>query len=598
MDNATKDPPPISGSYLELCLGRKTVIPGTAAKPRTGPDSSLELFRLIEKARKDKQIRGLVLNLSGFSADRAALWELRKLLESFKAPDPQGAAQQPAVRQAAVQQTPEGGKKIVAYLSQGDLDLYCLAAVADKIVLDTVGSLSFFGFLYGRGFLRHALEKTGIGVRELRYLKYKSAQETFTRDSLSEADKEQYGAYLDDTFAVTRALLMESRSLGEDEVNRIINEEFLYSAALAKERGLVDYTGRTDAVQEAVRELEGGKPRSWFRWGDAQFSLLPAGHGKKGAGKGEEPRPYHAESGGFLRKKDEIAVVHAKGQTDLERGMAARTLAPLIREISQRKAVKALVLRIESPGGSAEAADYIAQAVSGAKERIPVVVSMGSVAASGGYWAAMNASAIVASPYTLTGSIGVISGWFYNRGLYDKLGLGVDTLSRGAHADLMAGILIPHRDLTGEEEQRFRRLILDLYAAFVAKVAEGRNLSPTAVEAAAQGRVYSGLRARDAGLVDRIGGLAEALRTARELAKIPPDKPVRYSEYPRPKFIERIALRFGLPPPPFAASRAAGPPWPGLLGALWPEAAGIEDLWYRLSRNGEAMPILPLGLLP
>jgi protease-4 len=571
MDHAPEQAPPedrapLSGSYLELCLGRRRPIPAYSGKARPGPDTSLELFKLVERARRDRRIRGLALNLAGFSADRAVLWELRKILESFKAPGGRPGA--------------GGRKKIVAYLSQGDLDLYCLASAADRIVLDPVGALNFFGYLYGRGFFRRTLEKTGVGVRELRYLKYKSAQETFTRDSLSEADQEQYGAYLDDTFALTRALLSESRSFSGEDLDRIINDEYLYSAGLAKERGLVDYTGRGEALQEAVRELEGGRVRSWFRWGDARFSLLPAGE----AGKGEEPRPYFPESGGIFKPRDEIALLRARGQTDLERGMAARTLAPLIREISRRKAVKALVLRLESPGGSAEAADHIDQAVLEAKKRIPVVVSMGAVAASGGYWAAMNASSIVASPYTLTGSIGVISAWFYDRGLYDKLGLGVDTLSRGAHADLMAGILIPRRDLSEDEEQRFRRLILDLYAVFVAKVAEARNLSPQAVEAAAQGRVYSGSGALKAGLVDRLGGLAEALERARELAEIPPDRRIRYNEYPKPRFIDKISARFGLPAPPLSA----GIPAPLLR---W------EDLWYRLSRNGEAMPILPLGPL-
>jgi protease-4 len=600
--------PPVPGAYLELCLGKRAAIPGNLAKPRSA--SPLEVFRLIEKARKDKQVRGLALNLAGFSADRASLWELRKNLEYFKSP-----ASPPGRSGAA------SGKKIIAYLSQGDLDLYCLASAADRIVLDATGSLSFFGFLYGRGFARRALEKAGIGARELRYFKYKSAQESFTRDSLSDADKEQYGAYLDDTFAVTRALLMKSRSWSADKVDRLINDEYLYSAVRAKERGLVDYVGRGEAVVEAARELEGGYPRFWFRWGDAQFSLLPARqgreqehgqgkkhgqeHSEKGPEKSPEPRPYHAESGGFPRKRAEIALVYARGQTDLERGMAAGSLAPLIREVSRRKVVKALVLRVESPGGSAEAADHIDRAVSDAKERVPVVVSMGSVAASGGYWASVNASAIVASPHTLTGSIGVISGWFFDKGLYDKLGLGVDTISRGDHADLMAGILIPRRDLSAGEEERFRRLILDLYAGFVAKVAEGRKLEPAAVEAVAQGRVYSGLRAKEAGLVDRIGGLAEALQTARELAGIPPDKQIRYSEYPKPRLIDKLSARFGLPLPHSVPKVL--PFLPGFWGLLWPESAEIpagipvgipEDLWYRLSRNGEVMPILPLGLSP
>jgi protease-4 len=536
-----------------------------------------------------------VLNLAGFSADRSYLWELRAMLESFKAPVPPAA----------------GGKKIVAYLSQGDLDLYCLVSAADKIVLDPTGSLSLLGFLYGRGFVRGALEKIGLGVRELRYLKYKSAQETLTRDRLSQADKEQYGAYLDDTFTLTKTLLMKSRSWSEEDFNRILNDEYLYSAFRAREQGLVDYLGRGPEVREAVRSLEGGRPKNWVRWGDPQFSLLEAGGREKEA----PPHPYHLKEGGFLRgivgKEIEIALVYAEGQTDLERGMAARSLAALIRELPRRKAVKALVLRIESPGGSAEAADYIAQAVGEVKEKIPVVVSMGSVAASGGYWAAMNASCIVASPYTLTGSIGVIAAWFFDKGLYGKLGLGVDLLTRGAHADLPAGILIPRRDLSGEEEGQFRRLILDLYADFVRRVAEGRNLSVQAVEAAAQGRVYSGLRAKEAGLVDRIGGLDEALRTARELAKIPRTRRVRCREYPKPRLIDRVAARFGLPAPPvtgFVAVPAAGTYANGTLSGLsrlysldlsYPEAAGIlDDLRYRLSRNGEAMPILPLGLFP
>ncbi|MDR3147854.1 MAG: signal peptide peptidase SppA [Treponema sp.] len=576
----SEETPTFPASYLEVCLGKRAPITASLLKPRPLSDPCLELFKLIEKARKDKHIRGLVLNLSGFSADRACLWELRTILETFKTP-----ASQPAASNAARKARCNARrKKIIAYLSQGDLDLYCLASVADRIVLDTTGSLSLLGPLYGRGFFSRTLKKAGIGVRELRYLTYKSAQESFTRDSLSEADKEQYGAYLDDTFAVTKALLMEGRSWSGDDVERVINDEYLYSAARAKERGLVDYIGRGEALREALRELEGGEPRAWLRWGDAQFSLLPIGPAEKAL----EGRPYRVESGGFPRRTAEIAVVYARGQTDFERGMAARSLAPLIREISRRKAVKALVLRIESPGGSAEAADHVGRALSDAKKRIPVVVSMGAVAASGGYWASMNASSIVASPYTLTGSIGVIGGWFFDQGLYARLGLGLDTINRSAHADLMAGLLIPRRDLSAEEEAQFRRLILDLYAEFVAKVAAGRNLSPEAVEAAAQGRVYSGLRARDLGLVDQVGGLAQALQKARELAAIPPAKRIRYSEYPKPKLVERLSARFGLPAPPFSLPAST-------LGML----AGLpEDLWYRLSRNGEAMPILPLGLLP
>jgi protease-4 len=243
---------PKNRTYLELNLGRRSAIPGGIPRKRPSAESPLEVFNAIAKAAADKRIRGIVLNLAGFSAGRSYLWELRQALEEFKLPKSSNTAG----KTAGDRTTPEPvaapladtaakpalalRKKIIVYLSQGDLDLYCLAGVADKIVLDATGSLSLLGYVYGRGFARHALEKIGVGVRELRYLKYKSAQESFTRDSLSDADKEQYGAYLDDIFAATKALLMESRSWSEEYFNSIINDEFLYSASRAKEKGLVD----------------------------------------------------------------------------------------------------------------------------------------------------------------------------------------------------------------------------------------------------------------------------------------------------------------------------------------------------------------------
>jgi protease-4 len=554
-----------SSRYLELILGERRT-PGARFSPRSTP--RFALFRALKKAEADRTIRGLVLNTAGFSEDRGYLWELRTALESFK-----GA-----------------GKKIAAYLENADLDLYCLASVADKIVLDDSGALSFLGYAHGRPFVRRGLEKLGIGVRELRYLEYKSAMETFTRSSFSEADRRQYEAYLDETFRFTRETLLRARSWKEEDFDLMVNRDFLYSPGEAKDRGLVDALGREEALDKTVRELEGGE-LSYLTWGDGALSLMS---------RGRRLRPYTAGQGrNYFYRKPEIALVYALGETDLDRGMAARSLARTMREAAERKPVKAMVVRVNSPGGSAVAADHIAQAIRETRERIPVVVSMGAVAGSGGYWAAMYAGHIAASPYTLTGSIGVIAGWFYDKGLYDTLGLSVDTLRRGDHADLFSGFLLPRRDLSPEEEERYRRYILALYRDFVEKAAAGRGMSVEAMEALAQGRVFSGLAAQKAGLVDSIGGLADALETARNLAEIPKKRGFICREYPKPKFYETLTRRFlsaALPPedPPLFGVPALPALAPGLSAAL--PAAAWRELEYRISQNGRPMPIMPLSM--
>jgi protease-4 len=543
--------------YLELNLNNRTVQNHLHS---TRSQRLLDLLRVIEQAEADKNIRGIILNLSGFSADRAVLWELRAALESFKTE----------------------GKRICAFISGADLDLYNLASVADKIVMDEQGSLTFLGYAYGRRYFQHTLRKLGIGVRELRYMEYKSAAETFTRDSLSPADRRQYEAYLEDIFSLTRDTLMAARSWTPEEFEVILNEEYLYSAKAALARGLVDGIGRDKAVTAALRELEGAGVRSFVRYGSAATSLLDS-----------RVSEYRLKKvGGLFRSAPKIAIVYALGQTDLDRGMAAYSLARTIRETSDKHSVKAMVIRINSPGGSAEAADYIAEAIRYAKERIPVVVSLGPVAASGGYWAAMYASHITASPYTLTGSIGVIGNWFYDRGLSGKLGLTVDSIQRGDHADLMIGALpFPQRDLDAEEEERYRLYILDLYGDFTAKVAEGRNMSLEQVEAAAGGRVYSGLGALHAGLIDSIGGLSEAITQARTLAEIPGKKQVIYDEYPKPRFIDKLMAQFALAGVP-AQNRADI-----FLAGLFLSESALRDLEYRLSQNGKVLPILPLDLV-
>ncbi|MDR1128167.1 MAG: signal peptide peptidase SppA [Treponema sp.] len=530
--------------YLELSLYNRQA---GYFLPSPDQPSLLKILQVIKRAGEDRNIRGIILNTSGFDADRTALWELRTALETFKA----------------------SGKKLIVFFDTADIDLYCLASAADKIVMDNLGTLTFTGYAYGRGYYRSALEKIGVGIQELRYFNYKSAMESYTRSGLSDADRRQYGIYLDDIFNLTKETIMKARSWTEAEFNTILNREFLYSAQGAKASGLIDIIGRGDAVIEAAQELESRDIDNFVHWGDSRASLT-----------GGYPN-YRVRRGPVFSR--EIAVVYANGETDLDRGMDTRYLASLIEELAAKRRVRAIVVRINSPGGSAEAADYLAEAIRDARYYKPVVVSMGPVAASGGYWASMYASHIVASPFTLTGSIGVIAGWFYDNGLYNKLGVTVDLLKRGDHADLGSGIIIPSRNLNAAEERRYRQLILDTYHDFVGKAAAGRNMPFEDMEKLAQGRVYSGIAARDNSLADSLGGLAEALEIARELAGIHENAKIVYNEYPRPGFMETFIARY------LSAFIPAG--------KITGRAGLFEGLKYRLSMNGRVMPILPLETL-
>jgi len=541
--------------YLELNLN-----PEYRGNPFAKPKPPLEVFRVIEKAANDKRVQGIILNIASVSGEKDYLWELRSALEQFKA----------------------NGKKICAFISSANIDVYCLASVADKIVMDDLGNLNIIGYAVGRGYARHALDKLGIGVRELRYFEYKSAAETFTRDSMSDADRRQYNDYLDDTFNLTRTTLKNARNWTDEKFNAVLNKDFLYSAKSAYTSGLIDFIGRQDGVLQAIKEIEGRDVHSFCLYGGSDSSIM-----------GDNPAYSPPKARSFFGKKPPIvAVVYANGETSMTQGMEAVKLAKIIRELANKSRVRAIVIRINSPGGSAEAADIVDDAVRYAKQRKPVVVSMGQVAASGGYWVAMNASHIVANPYTITGSIGVIGSWFYDNGLNSKLGLNIDTLQRGDHADLLTGVLFSRRNLTSQEEERYRNYIIDLYHVFTEKAAAGRGMAPEKLETVAQGRVFSGLRAKEAGLVDSTGGLSDALRIALELAVIPKKKAVKYEEYPKPKFIEKLLEN--LPLASIVAQSFTNNKKTETVeffaGFLLPDV----NLRYRLENNGKVMPILPL----
>ncbi len=514
------------------------------------PVDLLQTLMVIDKAKSDERVKGIILNTSGFSSDREVMWEIRRALENFKA----------------------SGKLVIAFTDNPDFDTYTLISVADKIVMDPSGMVSFLGLSVGRNYFKNTLDKLGIGVTELRYFTYKSAAESYTRDSFSQADREQYTAYLDDIFGYSKEAIIKARSWSEADFDRIINREFFYSAQDAKSRGLVDYIGRKDEIRNVIENQD--RKLYWTPvFGDTKNSLMAGGFGSF-------EYDYQALPADTWGEPPHIAIVNVNGPTDLDTGIAARTLSKVIQSLAAAPNVEAIVLRVNSPGGSAIAADYIDEAVKFAKTRKPVVVSMGPVAGSGGYWLCMSADHIVASPYTLTGSIGVIGTWFYNKGIFEKVGITTDSIQQGDHADLMNGFILPYRNLNEEEQARYKEYILESYNQFVQKVARSRKLPLGKVEALAQGRVYSGTAAKELGLVDSIGSLWDAITVARSLAGIPDYKEVVFDEYP------------------------VKTPWDyfisGMTNWIIPSRGkipAVEELKYRMSQNGLVMPIMSLDVI-
>ena len=245
-----------------------------------------------------------------------------------------------------------------------------------------------------------------------------------------------------------------------------------------------------------------------------------------------------------------IAVFYAIGFCDMDTGIRGRALAKAIRSARKDRHVKAIVLRADSPGGDPLPSDLVAREMAEAAKQKPVIVSQGALAASGGYWISMNADTIVASPLTLTGSIGVIGGWVWNKGFGGKLGLTYDGVKQGRSADMEQGIrlpvlgeVIPERNLTPEERARMEHLIRAMYAEFVAKVAEQRGLDEKYVDSVGQGRVWSGQRGLEKNLVDELGGLWRSLQIAKAAAGLPADRAVQLAEGPAPGAVDWSGLR-------------------------------------------------------
>ena len=496
----------------------------------------------IAKGGNDETVAGIAINTSGMNVNREMLWELREALKTFKSK----------------------GKKLVIFVDNPTIEEYDFATVADKIVLDPLGTIYLPGYVMGSPYFKGTLEKLGIGYDEFRYFKYKSAVEVFSRDKMSDADREQRQKYIDDLYAETRKDVCEGRGFTPAKFDSLVNDKVVFIAADAVSEGLVDTMGRWETAKAVLEKLEGGTKRLAGTSSIAAYNL-----------------PYDNR----WSEPPRIAVIYALGVCAMDQGIKARTLSKVIEEAGKDRKVKAIVFRVDSPGGDAMASDYVAEALKEAKKNKPVIVSQGYVAGSGGYWISMYADTIVAAPSTITGSIGVIAGWMYDKGFKEKLGVTTDLVKAGAHADLgfgftlpLVGIGIPDRDVTPEERAKIGYIIKSYYKDFVAKVAEGRNTTPEKIEQIAQGHFYSGLDGAKIDLVDVLGGLQDAIRIARERAGIRQGDPVTIVELPKPGFVDFSMFI------------------PRLIGVEQSVSTDptVEELKFRLEHNGQPIPIMPL----
>jgi protease-4 len=530
------------------------------------------IIKSLEDAKNDPRVKGVALNLSGVTISRGNAWEIREKLAELR----------------------ENGKHVVVYVDVAGSTEYHLASVADRVVMDPEGMMLLPGYVLGRTYMAGTLEKIGIGFDEWRFLKYKSAAETFSRKSMSEADREQRQALVDGYYETLRAEVCASRGVSTAEFDRWVDEETIILPADAKDAGMIDAVARWDDIQEVVTDLEGA-PKRFVGHGSL------AGQYYKSRRWGEPPR---------------IAVVYAIGSCSMDSGIRARQLEKLLLALAKSPSVKGVVLRVNSPGGSALASDLVAEAIKKCADRKPVIVSQGDVAASGGYWISMYADRILAQPTTITGSIGVIGGWIWNDGLAEKMGLSADWVQRGKHADLFfgpgipfSGVGIPHRPMTEDERERVMERMTALYDGFVAKVAEGRKMSTESVAEIAQGRVWTGTAGEQNGLIDAVGGLDDAIKIAREMAGIDPDEEVKLLDLS----IKGLFDFGGFSPSPIGFAFNMPWPWPWGWGGLEAgsdvdEKTALMDEFFDdyemiylrqiVEHNGRALCLIPPDFLP
>ncbi len=512
-----------------------------------------DLQRALEEAATDDKIDALWIRPFNMTESWATLEAIRRSIDTFK----------------------ESGKPVIAsgrnfYTGEAE---YYLASAADSIYMDPEAIFEFNGFAMTSMFYKGLFDKLGIEPIIIRAGDYKGAVEPYTRESLSPENREQLQAYIDDVESLFVNAIADARNMSADKVESMMDNDVLFSAVDAAEHGLVDGLLFNDQVRGRIGASIGLDPDE-----DLTTVTLSA---------------YSAQIRGSV-SSNRIAVVHVTGAmmagSSDAGGLApsgamagSDTIIRSIRTARERRGVQAMIVRIDSPGGLAPAADAMLREIEITSESMPVIISMGDVAASGGYWIATGGEHIVAESTTLTGSIGVFSMFFdLSAPLEDRVGLAFDTVESGPSADMFSG----YRDWTRAERASLERFTDITYQAFLEKVAAARGMSTEEVDKIARGRVWTGTDAVDVGLVDELGGLAVAVERAVEAAKLDSTDYQLVSYPATPSFFQQLGMTSAV------MSRTLAT-WMGLADR--PDAQ-IDMLRSELSRHGQVQARMPFDI--
>ena len=436
-----------------------------------------DILSSIKKAKENDKIKGIYINAGAFSASSASLKEIRDELLDFK----------------------ESGKFIVSYGDVYTQGCYYLASVADKVILNPQGNIDLHGLSASPMFYKGLLEKVGIEMQIFKVGTFKSAVEPFMLDKMSDANREQVASYIGDMWSTITTEISGSRNISVEKLNQYTDSLVLFKdAKYTVQDGLADTLMYETGVKEYLKTL-----------------LIDVKDVRLASVKDITTVPYVNEN----KSKDIIAVLYAEGSITDGSGTDGITSKRYVKEIEKLKdndKVKAVVFRVNSPGGSAYASEQIWKAISDLKDKKPVVVSMGDYAASGGYYISCNASKIIAQPNTLTGSIGIF-GMFPNvEGLTKKVGLTFDNVKTNKHADF--GDLT--RPMRSDEKAILQNYIERGYDLFLTRCSDGRGISKDSLDMIAQGRVWTGNQALKIGLVDALGDIDTAIEEAAKLASL------------------------------------------------------------------------------
>jgi len=463
---------------------------GKTAEKSMGLD---DLLANIEKAKNDANIVGIYLNGGSLSGGFASLKEIRNALIDFK----------------------KSGKFIVAYADNYSQKDYYLVSVANKILINPQGMLELKGLSAQTMFFKNTLDKLGIEMQIVKVGTYKSAVEPLITTKMSDANREQVTVYMGSIWKTFLTEVSAARKISVEKLNAYADEMLMFQPTeKAKQYGLVDGLVYADEADSILKTFVKGLEK------DKEVTLVK----HSAMTKLTDTSKYD---------KNKVAVIYAVGEiTDAAgEGIVAKDLVKTINDVAKDSAVKAVVLRVSSPGGSAYASEQIWHALNKLKAKKPLIVSMGDYAASGGYYISCMADKIVAQPNTITGSIGIFGVIPNISGLNEKLGLTYD----GVKTNKMSDTITVNRKFTPEERDLMQNYVNRGYELFVKRCADGRKMKTEQIKAIAEGRVWTGEDAIKNGLVDKIGGLNDAIALAVTKAKL---KTYNVSEYPEKETFE------------------------------------------------------------